>query len=217
MGLLDRLAPRRTAPESGGERTDEPVFATKALPKFLAALTSRDQPTLLDLGPVVGSNVTFFGEHLGCKILVEDLYADLDRHVRGGRVEAFAQFLAGRFRHAPESVDGILCWDLLDYLDRAAAETLTAAVVRILRPGGSLLGLFGTAPPVEPQYTKFIIVDDQTLRYRPSPAARGRQPVLANRDIQRLFADLQVAESFLLKNHVREMLFRKAAPGPAAS
>ena len=59
MGLLDRIAPRRTdfeplsAPHVGG---GDPVFATKALRKFLTALTSRGSPVLLDLGPVVGSN-----------------------------------------------------------------------------------------------------------------------------------------------------------------
>ena len=41
------------------------LFPTKALRKFLACLTSRESPVLMDLGPVVGSNVTFFGERLG--------------------------------------------------------------------------------------------------------------------------------------------------------
>ena len=65
-----------------------PRCATKALRKFLTSLTSRESPVLLDLGPVVGSNVSFFGEQLGCKIFVEDIYADLDRHVREGKLEA---------------------------------------------------------------------------------------------------------------------------------
>ena len=86
MGLLERLAPRRSEDgRSDRESTaaDDPVFVTKALRKFLAALTAHESPVLLDLGPVVGSNVSFFGEQLGCKIFVEDLYADIDRHVRG--------------------------------------------------------------------------------------------------------------------------------------
>ena len=53
----------------------------EALRKFLASLTLRDSPVLMDLGPVVGPNVTFFGERLGCKIILEDLFADLDRHI----------------------------------------------------------------------------------------------------------------------------------------
>ena len=75
---------------------------------------------LLDLGPVVGSNVSFFGEQLGCKIFVEDIFADLDRHVRDGKLERAARrFSKKRFPQADGSVDGILCWDLIDYLDQA--------------------------------------------------------------------------------------------------
>ena len=100
----------------GGGRP-RPLFATKALPKFLASLTARESPVLLDLGPVVGSNVSFFGEQLGCKIFVEDIYADLERHVRERDADELPAFLAKRFPQADGSVDGILCWDLLDYLD----------------------------------------------------------------------------------------------------
>ena len=34
------------------------LIPTKVLRKFLASLTSRESPVLMDLGPVVGSNVT---------------------------------------------------------------------------------------------------------------------------------------------------------------
>src|SRR6185503_102023 len=100
MGLLDRLAPRKNEPEvrapAAPPSPSEPVFATKALRKFLGCLTSREQPVLLDLGPVVGGNVTFLGENLGCKIFVEDLFADLDRHAREGKIDVFAAFLKNR-------------------------------------------------------------------------------------------------------------------------
>src|SRR6185369_10938228 len=188
---------------------DDQVFATKALKKFLATLTSQQSPVLLDLGPVVGSNVSFFGEQLGCKIFVEDIFADVDRHVRAGTLDQLPAFLSKRFPQADGEVDGILCWDLIDYLDRPAAQALAAQLTRVLRPDGALLGFFGSAPPQAAQYTKFIIVDDVNLRYRAYPAARGRQAVLQNRDISRLFPDLSVSESILLKTNLREVLFRK--------
>jgi len=216
MGLLDRLAPRKSdldvrpqGPASG--QTSDPVFATKALPKFLQTLTSRELPVLLDLGPVVGSNVSFFGEQLGCKIFVEDIFADLDRHVRAGTLEAFPAFLKTRFPQADSEVDGILCWDLMDYLDKPAAQELANQLMRVLRPDGALLGFFNSAPAQEARYTKFIIVDEVNLRHRSYPAARGRQAILPNRDIIRLFSGLRVSDSFLLKNNLRETLFRKPA------
>ena len=212
MGLLDRISPRRGFPEpppASHAVVDAPVFATKALRKFLTALTSRQQPVLLDLGPVVGSNVSFFGEQLGCKIFVEDIFADLDRHVRGGKVETLPAFLKTRFTQADGAIDGVLCWDLVDYLDRPAAQALADQLTRILRPEGSLLGFFGTAQPRETRYTKYIVVDEVNLKHRSYQAARGRQAILLNRDIIRLFSSLRVSDSFLLQNNLREILFRK--------
>jgi hypothetical protein len=214
MGLLDRLATRKTEPDVPHRQVpsdDDPVFATKALRKFVSCLTSRESPVLVDLGPVVGSNVSFFGEQLGCKIFVEDLFADLDRHVRAGTLEALPAFLKKRFPQEAGSVDGILCWDLIDYLDRAAAQALADELTRVLRPDGALLGFFGTAQTREARYTKFIIADEVNLKHRSYEAARGRQAILLNRDIIKLFAGLRVSDSFLLKNNLREILFRKPA------
>jgi hypothetical protein len=215
MGLLDRLATRRSDIDPRASRAsiavEDPVFATKALKKFLALLTSRATPELLDLGPVVGSNVSFFGEQLGCKIFVEDLFADVERHVRDNKLEALPAFFQKRFHQTTGTVDGVLCWDLIDYLDKASAQALATELTRILRPDGALLAFFRTAQQRDAHYTKFIIVDEVNLRHRPYPAARSRQAVLLNRDIIRLFAGLRVSDSFLLQNNIREILFRKAA------
>lgn len=193
---------------------DDPVFGTKALRKFLSSLTARDTPVLLDLGPVVGSNVSFFGEQLGCKIFVEDIFADIDRHARAGTLEALPEFMKKRFQQETGSVDGILCWDLFDYMQRPAAQELANELTRILRPDGALLAFFrATAQgvPNDAVYTKFIVSDETNLKHRAYPAARARQPVLLNRDIIRLFSGLRVSDSFLLQNNLREILFRKSA------
>jgi len=214
VGLLDRLAQRRSEPEpadAGGSRVEELAFSTKALRKFLATLAGKESPTLMDLAPVVGGNLNFFGEHLGCKVLIEDIYADVERHAREQKLPELAEFLAKRFRETDASVDGILCWDLMDYLDRPAAQALADQLNRVLKPEGALLAFFGTAQPRDSHYTRYIIVDDATLKHRPYPATRGRQTILANRDIIRLFERLRVSDSFLLQNNLREILFRKPA------
>ncbi len=217
MGLLDRIATRKGEIEPTPVQparpisVADPVFATKALRKFLTTLTSRESPVLLDLGPVVGSNVSFFGEQLGCKIFVEDIFADLERHVRDGKLDVFAEFLARRLPQVGGTVDGILCWDLIDYLDKSAAQALATELTRVLRPDGALLGFFGNTQPRDTHYTKYIIVDEVNLKHRSYPAARGRQAILLNRDIIRLFSGLRVSDSFLLQNNLREILFRKPA------
>jgi SAM-dependent methyltransferase len=213
MALSDLFSRRRKEePESSDAGGDNaPSVTSKALPKFLASLSAREQPLLLDLGPVVGQNVTFFGEHLGCKIFVEDVSADLDRHVREGKLAALPEFFAKRFPQADASFDGILCWDVFDYLDKGSAQALARQAARMLKPDGVLLAIFNASEPTPgpATYTKHIVVDRTTLKQRPYPASRGRQKPILNRDIIRMFEPLRVTEQFLLKTNIREVLFRK--------
>jgi hypothetical protein len=214
LGLLDRISSRKSESEAAvfpPPADSDPLFSTKALRKFLGCLTSRELPVLIDLGPVVGSNIAYFGEQLGCKIFVVDLFADLDRFAREGRIEEFADFIDKKFTQESASVDGILCWDFIDYLDKSTAQRLATQLTRVLRADGALLGFFSSSTqPGNSHYNKFIVSDQGVnLRARAYPALRGRQSVLLNRDIIRLFAGLRVSDSFLLKNNQREILFRK--------
>ena len=212
--LFGILGSRKVADTAGAAETSvtnvaEASYATKALQKFLSCLHSNENPLLLDLGPVVGSNVTFFGEQLGCRIRVEDIASDIDRHVKAQTLDQLPEFLTKRFTEQAGTVDGVLCWDVLDFLDRPAAQVLATSLSRLLKPDGCLLGFFSTANTPDAVYTKYVVVDESTLKYRSYPASRARQRNLLNGDIIKLFKDLRVTDSFLMKSQMREMLFRK--------
>jgi hypothetical protein len=187
------------------------TFPTKALRKFLATLTSRESPVLMDLGPVVGSNVTFFGERLGCKIILEDLFADLDRYPKNSETP-FAQYLRTRLKHQDGSVDGILCWNYFDYLDLPSAQALALSLTKLLRPDGTLLAFFTTIGVADTRFSKYTIITEDSVQQRPYSSPGRKQTAFPNRDIIRMFEALKVSESFLLKTNVREFLFRKPAP-----
>ncbi len=195
--------------ESPPPKGDEPVVLSKAFPKFLKSLTHQPSPVLLDFGPVIGTNVAFFGEHLGCKLFIEDLLAEFDRRARAGTREGLPGALASRFTHADSSVDGVLCWDFFDYLDKASAQALARQVVRMLKPGGAVMGFFCTSSIPHAAFTKYEIVDGQSLRHRHHAGVGGDKHALLNRDIIKMFDGLLVSESFLLKNNTREILLRK--------
>jgi SAM-dependent methyltransferase len=222
VALSDLFARRRKdddgADDTGAGAADSPVQPTRALVRFLAGLGTRERPVLLDLGPVVGSNVTFFGEEVGCKILVEDLSKDIDRHVQQSKLEDLPAFFDKRFPQEDESIDGILCWDIFDYLERVPAERLARQLVRVLRPDGVLLAFFGTADPraeTRPTYTRHVVIDRAHLQCRPYKATRPKQRPLLNRDIQRLLEPLRISENYLLKTNMREVLFRRPAAAAA--
>lgn len=187
----------------------ETVHASKVLASFLSLLFARPAAEVVDLGPVTGSNVTFLGERVGCKIHVEDLCADIDHHIKQDKFDQLPKFLSGRLSMTDASIDAVLSWNIFDYLAPLAANTLAQEIVRILRPGGVLLAFFGASASDDPRYIKYFIEDETHLRHRFYPSAWGGRWVLQNRDINIMFAGLEIRDSVLLRSGVREILFRK--------
>ena len=66
---------------------------------------------------------------------------------RRGRREVLRSSSRRDLKH-DGSVDGILCWDLFDFLDRATGQALATPSARC-KPGGVFYGFFGaTAGPI---------------------------------------------------------------------
>ena len=196
-----------TAPAVAAEPS---VTTSKVLPKFLAALAQKESPVLVDVGGVVGAYVAFLGERLACRLVVEDLVAIVEAHARKPAGDALSNALLKQLAALePETVDGVMCWDLFDYLDRATSQALAARMVRLLKKGGVVYGFFGQSQAELTHYTRFIVQGPTSFRQRPYPATPTRRKVLQNRDLAKIFDGLLVAESVLLKAGTRETLFRK--------
>lgn len=201
---------RHEAAAAAAAVTDGQLIPTKVLRKFLTSLTSRESPVLMDLGPVVGSNVTFLGERLGCKIILEDVFGDLERYPKNSETP-LAEYLKTRLKHQADTVDGIICWNLFDFLDLASAQVLAASLKKILKTDGCLLAFFATIASTDARFSKYVITGEDSVKQRPYSSVGRKQTALQNRDIIRIFEGLRVAESFLLKQNIREFLFRKPA------
>jgi hypothetical protein len=206
-GRKDAAASGPPVPSAVSE--PEPVTASKVLPKVLSALGQQPAPVLMDLGPVVGANIGFFGEHLSCKIHVEDLFAEVERHAKAGTRDQLPTALPNKLAREAASIDGILCWDLFDYLDKKSGPALAAKLVELVKPGGVIYGFFGQSSGTLTTYTRFIVDSKAGFRLRSVPATPVARSVFVNRDLGKMFAGMNVAESVLLKNSARETLFRK--------
>jgi hypothetical protein len=180
------------------------------LPKFIAALAQQSSPILLDLGPVVGGNVSFFGDRLSCKMLIEDVHEDIAAAARRRSSDGLAETLTSRVTEAvSEPVHGVLCWDLFDYLDRPTARALAACLRGLLRPKGVLHGLFSTVAADRTDRTKFIVQSETTMKCRTEPSVPMHRYALQTGEIARMFEGLTIVESVLLQTKTRETLFRK--------
>src|SRR5215813_864619 len=159
--------------------SDETVYQSKTLSKFLSEVYARQKAVLIDLGPAIGSNISYLGERVGCKIHVGDLYTDLDRHAREGMFNRLPEFLERRFPLSDGSVDAVLGWDVFDYLGSSAGAVLAGELIRLLRPGGLLLGFFATRPSEDTRFAKYFIEDESRLRCRFYMRACRRRGVFA--------------------------------------
>ena len=93
----------------------------------------------------------------------------------------------------------------------ASAQALAVALTKLLRPEGTLLAYFTTVGVPDGKFSKYVIVDEDSVKQRPYSPGGKKQTAFPNRDIIRMFDGLKVSESFLLKTNIREFLFRKPA------
>lgn len=194
----------KTAPPPPADQ----VCASIVLPKFLSGLSNVAAPTILDLGPVVGSNVAFLGDQLGCKLLIGDLHRDLD--TEGITADETRERIMVRLKNTVAApVNGILCWDVFDFLSRPAAQALGAFLSGILAPGGLVHGFFGTTQGELTHYSRFVLQSPRSLEVRRVPAKPVKRTVLQTRDLTVMFGGLTMVESVLLKSQQRETLLRK--------
>lgn len=203
-----RQAEAPLVPDGPGELCDV-VAGSKVLPRFLSAVERGASPVLVDLGPVVGTNVELFGERLACKLLVLDLCQEVERTAGSEESHDLMAAIEARVPETSGSVDGILCWDLFDYLDDQTSAALAGRLARALKPGGVLHAFFATAADQTDHYTRFVVEAEDVIRHRVYPATPRRRRVLSPRDIDRMFEGLDMVEHVLLKTRSRETLFRK--------
>ncbi len=196
------------------ETSGDTIFSTRGLGRFVQYLEKLRSPTVIDLGPGVGSSVAFFGERLGCKLIVEDLFTELDNSVDQTEPESdrLTSVMRERLDYKADSIDGVLCWDVFDYLDKLSAESLAQQIVRILKPGGAVFALFSECRLSERCLAKYAIVDTEHLELRTYSTARSKTRWWGSRDVCKLFHGLTIGESYLLRIQIREMLFLKPRP-----
>ena len=191
------------------ERPLETTLTSVVLPRFLGAVAPRASPVILDLGPAVGANVSFLGERRACKLLIGDLFQE----VRAGKSDApdelRASLMARLERTVTSPLDGVLCWDVFDHLNRATAQAVAAFLVQHLQPGGVVHGFFAAAAGDIDRYTRYVIQGPSTLTCRYESVPTRRRGVLSTRDLAQIFAGTTVMESVLLKTQRREILIRK--------
>jgi hypothetical protein len=208
QNLTAKLRPGTAEPASG---IDTPTTRTSlALEQFIPSLTEVDHPSLLDLGCVWQSTVSFFTQ-AGCKLYTEDLFnaLSLARAETSPEAPPLAQrFLAGVLQHPRENFRGILAWDLFDYLPEELVEPVAARLYELLEPEGMLL-LLCHKRPEGTSFTRYRVLDARTLELLPGSLPLSVERSYANRALLNLFAAFRSARNFVGRDNLRELFLTK--------
>jgi len=208
---------REAKPARAASASAHAAYQTSILKDFVTALTRKENPVVLDLGPVIGSNIEFF-LNLGIKVCMEDFLAAYSNPKYSTLVDDKItlneeQFLSENFNYANESLDGLICWDFLSYLDPKFARIFVDRITAKMKPDSLVLGFFRTqksAAPV-PLY-KYRISSESFLEYIPVDRAMEIKKVYQTRDVTQLFTEFHSQKFYLLKHQVLEVLLRKRVP-----
>jgi len=204
-----------TAPRGGRQ--------SNGLKDFVGHLGDLSHGSLLDLGPVWQTTVTFFIER-GFKVYTDDLLfswkdflrADEERFralALGDQTVEFSpparaeRFLSSTFQYPDHTFDAVLAWDLLDYLDPAMVPRVVDRLTDLLRPGGAILALFHSRRPET--FYRYRILDQQNFEMVSSPPLFSVDRVFQNREILNLFRRFHSSKTFVGRDQIREGLFLK--------
>ena len=138
--------------------------------------------------------------------LADDL-ADLNREDDEAARRARAQSLVTP-RHE-EPLDLVLCWDLLNYLERPALKTLMACIAKRTRSGAHVHALMCYSTPKMPAVpSHHIPTDDLSLTVIPATGELRNAPRYTPEDLALCMPAYRMDRAMLLRNGMQEFLFR---------
>jgi hypothetical protein len=169
--------------------------------------------SVLDLGGAYQENINFLID-LGHKVYTQDLVRGLDETFQSnlaeqtnpGRIE---YFLAQNFDYQPNTFDGVLLWDSLQFMGPALLNATVERLYQVMKPKSYLLAFFtATERATEAPSYIFRIADSKTIHL----TERGMRPVgqvFNNRSLEKLFGKFESVKFFLTRESLREVIVRR--------
>jgi len=187
------------------------IRPSRGLEEFFSYIRGQSGLKILDLGGVTQQNVTVI-TNLGHRLYSEDFLRlltetfgsdDTADQSNPGQID---YFLRQALDYGEEQIDGVLVWDVLEYL---APALLTAVVDRlhaIVRPKSYLLSFFHSDDKLEdvPRYT--FRIQDLTQLHVTQQGSRRPAQLFNNRGLEKLFGKFDSVKFFLTRDRLREVI-----------
>ena len=186
---------------------------SRGLEQFFFNIRDMVGLSILDLAGANQQNIDFL-TNLGHKVYSQDMTRNLDdafgidpaEQTNAGRIE---YFLKQNFDYRPDTFEGILLWDSLQFMGPALLAATIEKLFEVMHPKAYLLGFFTANERAAevPSYA-FRITTARTIEV----TERGVRPighVFNNRSIEKLFGRFESVKFFLTRENLREVIVRK--------
>jgi 2-polyprenyl-3-methyl-5-hydroxy-6-metoxy-1,4-benzoquinol methylase len=186
---------------------------SRGLEQFFTYIRDQSGLTILDLGGATQQNVNFI-TNLGHRLYSEDFLQILHEtfgvndtvdQSNPGRIE---YFLRQSLDYPDGQFDGVLVWDVLEYLEPPLLAAVVEKLQRIVRPKSYMLAFFHADDKLSaaPFYT-FRIQEVNVLQVAQQGTRRPTQ-LFNNRSLEKLFARFESVKFFLTKERLREIIIK---------
>ena len=194
---------------SGGETLTR---SSRGLEEFFKYIRGQSGLTILDFGGATQQNVSFI-TNLGhrlysenfLQVLKESFGPDGADQANAGRIE---HFLKQTLDYPEAQFDGVLIWDVLEYLSPPLLAAVVERLHKIVRPQSYMLAFFHSDDKQEavPHYT--FRIQDVNLLQVDQHGARHPLQLFNNRSLEKLFSRFESVKFFLTRERLREVIVK---------
>jgi len=204
----------RSTPHSRGGDETVSTRASRGLEEFFSYIRDQSGLTILDLGGATQQNVTFI-TNLGHRLYSEDFLrilhetfgedGGIEEQSNPGRIE---YFLRQALDYPEGHFDGVLIWDVLEYLSPALLNAVIERMHKIVKPKSYMLAFFHADDKLDavPFYT-FRIQETNALQVAQRGQRRPTQ-LFNNRSLEKLFQRYESVKFFLTRERLREVIIK---------
>jgi hypothetical protein len=197
--------------------TDRELIVTRqsrALEQFFTYINDQVGLSILDLAGATQENVTFVTD-LGHKLYTQDFLRSLDDTFGADEIQEQANaarieyFLEQNLDFKESTFDGVLIWDVMQYLSPALLNATIQRLHQIVRPRSYLLAFFNADDKTTHAPKTTFRVKNQTTLELVQRGERKQAQVFNNRSLEKLFGQFESVKFFLTRESLREVIVKR--------